>query len=264
MTAKRPDQFALIGPEYDRPSPRPAEQTLIICSAPRTGSYELCRYLLAAGLGVPHEYFNPNYAGTLGKRWAFGSNPLNPSEIGRYIHALRSRRGQSGVFATKLQFPHFDRVLRNEHGRRLFENATVVHLFRPDAAAQYASYRSALESGVWDFSTRPTTTPVTRDQTQFENLFKEALQELDSLMGQDAGFRCLFTLLGIRPIFITTDELFRDPLSLVRRIGDAMELAVNEADLIDAIELSVPYGRSYEKSNVALAPYFKRVAFGDI
>ncbi|MBI3759678.1 MAG: hypothetical protein HY269_07990, partial [Deltaproteobacteria bacterium] len=229
MTAKRPDLLALIGPEYDHPSPQPAERTLIICSAPRTGSYELCRYLLAAGIGVPHEYFNPNYALRLGARWGFDKNPLEPSEMSRYVQALRRRRAQNGVFATKLQFPHFDRTLRNEHGRQLFEDATIVHLFRPDAVAQYASYRSALERGVWDFSTQQTTSPVTRDVDQFGNFLRQALQEVDSLMGQDAGFRCMFTLLRRRPIFVTTDQLFSEPRRTVLRIADAAGLVVNEA-----------------------------------
>jgi LPS sulfotransferase NodH len=261
VTAKRPDQLALIGPEYDRPSPQPAERTLIICSAPRTGSYELCRYLLAAGIGVPHEYFNSNYARRLGERWGFVKSPLEPSDISRYIQVLRRRRAQSGVFATKLQFPHFDGCLRNEHGRQLFEGATIVHLFRPDAAAQYASYRSALESGVWDFSTRPTTTPAVRDTKHFDVLFKQALQELDSLMGQDAGFRCMFALLSIRPIFVTTDELFSDPRPIVHKIADTIQVAVNEGELDRAIELSAPYGRDREKSTAGFVEHFKRVVF---
>ena len=32
---------------------------IFICSTPRSGSYMLCRYMINAGLGVPHEYFNP-------------------------------------------------------------------------------------------------------------------------------------------------------------------------------------------------------------
>ena len=30
----------LIGPQFDRPASEPAKRTLIICSTPRTGSYE--------------------------------------------------------------------------------------------------------------------------------------------------------------------------------------------------------------------------------
>jgi LPS sulfotransferase NodH len=260
--ATRPDALALIGPQYDQPPSQPAGRTLIICSAPRTGSYELCRYLLAAGIGVPHEYFNSNYARRLGERWAFSKSPLEPSELGRYIAMLRSRRAQAGVFATKLQFPHFNQILRgNRHGRQLFEGATIVHLFRPDAAAQYASYRSALQSGVWDFSTRPSLPPVVRDTKNFDNFLKQALQEVDALMGQDAGFRCMFALLDIRPFFVTTDELFSNPGKVVRAIAGLMGLPVNESELERALELSAPYGRDHAKAIAGLVEHFKRVVF---
>jgi len=260
-SAKRPDALALIGPEYDRTSTRAGEQTLVICSAPRTGSYELCRYLLAAGIGVPHEYFNSSYARRLGQRWGFSRSPLEASELSRYIEVLRRRRVQGGVFATKLQFPHFNLILRNKHGRRLFENATIVHLFRPDAAAQYASYRSALETGVWDFSERPTLSGVVRDSKDSDELLKQALQELDALMGQDAGFRCIFALLGIRPLFVTTDELFSNSRQVVCKITSTMGLPVNERELDRALELSAPYGRNTAKATAQLAEHFKRVVF---
>lgn len=259
---KRPDAIDLIGPEYDRPSPHPAERTLIICSAPRTGSYELCRYLLAAGIGIPHEYFNANYAQRLGARWGFVQNPLDPSEIARYVAALRRRRGQNGVFATKLQFPHFDRSLRNKTGRQMFEGAAVVHLYRSDASAQYASFRSALESGSWDFSGRTTTPPLVRDPTNFQKFFVEAMQELDALMGQDAGFRCLFALTGIKPIFVTMAELFASPRNVVQTIGDSVQLPVDTAELDRAIAASKAYGRDRTGAVANLAEHFKRVAFG--
>src|SRR5262249_55303071 len=158
----------------------------------------------------------------LGERWAFSKIPLEISELSRYIDTLRRRRAQGGVFATKLQFPHFDSCLRNEHGRQLFDRATVIHLFRPDAVAQYASYRSALETGFWDFSARPTLPPVVRDAKDSDNFFKQALRELEALMGQDVAFRCTFTLLGIRPFFVTTDELFRNPRDAIRNVANIM------------------------------------------
>jgi LPS sulfotransferase NodH len=259
---KRPDALDLIGPDYDRPSARAAHRTLIICSSPRTGSYELCRYLLAAGIGVPHEYFNPSYAWRLGERWGFVRSPLEPSELSRYVEILRMRRAQNGVFATKLQFPHFNGNLRNKSGRQLFEGATVVHLFRSDAPAQFASFRSALESGCWDFSGRPTTTPIVRDPGNFEKFLVEALNELDALMGQDAGFRCLFALADIKPIFVTMAELFERPLEVVGEIADAMQLSFNADALNQAIAMSAAYGRDRRKAVEGLAEHFKRVAFG--
>jgi LPS sulfotransferase NodH len=259
----RPDAMDLIGPQFDRPSSEPANRTLIICSAPRTGSYELCRYLVAAGVGVPHEYFHPNYSRLLAERWLFGDHPLVEGQLGRYVAALRRRRSQNGVFATKLQFGQFDRHLRNRHGAALFDGATVVHLFRPDVATQYASARAALESGTWDYSQRQTSTPVVRDRLNSDGFFKEALNEINWIIGEDAGFRGLFVLLNIHPIFVTTDQLFTEPNDVVGRIAAATKVSIDEAALADAIARSAAYGRdrSREKAVSDLTERFRKIPF---
>jgi LPS sulfotransferase NodH len=254
----------LIGPEFDNPSPELARRKLIICSAPRTGSYELCRFLTAAGVGVPHEYFNATYACVAALRWGLVERPLaDEDQLGRYIDALCRYRSQNGVFATKLQYGHIDRCLRNRHGPALFDGATVVHLFRPDVATQYASVRASLESGAWDFSERRTSTPMAHDRTDFDVFFKQAIRELNWLLGEDSGFRGLFALLGIRPIFATTDEFFREPAAFVRRIAAAVAVTVDEPALSQAIALSAAYGRDRARENAmsGLVEGFKRIAF---
>jgi LPS sulfotransferase NodH len=158
-----------------------------------------------------------------------------------------------------LRLPHFDRCLRNEHRRELFDKATVIHLFRPDRVAQYASYRSALETRLRDFSARPTPSPVVRDSKDFDNFLKQALRELDVLMGQDAGFRCMFALLGIRPFFVTTDELFRNPRHVLRNIADIIDLPVNALE--HAFEVSAPHGRNNKKTTTDFGEHFKRLVF---
>jgi LPS sulfotransferase NodH len=261
--AKRPDTIDLIGPEFDCPSPEPARRTLIICAAPRTGSYELCRHLVAAGIGVPHEYFNRIYARDLASRWGFETDPLGEAELPRYMDLLRRRRGQGGVFAVKLQFRHFDRFLRNRAGAALFEGASVVHLFRSDAAGQYASFLAAAKTGTWDFSPRRTTSPRLQQRGNAREFIKEALGDLSMLLNEDAGFRGLFVLLGIRPIFVTTEELFRDPRGAIRSIADAVATPINEDALKRSIALSAPYGRDgeREKAVAGLIDAFKRLAF---
>ena len=260
---KRPDVVDLIGPEFDSQSPAPADRTLIICSAPRTGSYELCRYLLAAGIGVPHEYFQFGYARVLAKRWAIADAPLREPQLGCYIEELRRRRGRNGVFATKLQFDQFEHALRNRHGAALFDGACVVHLFRPDVAGQYASYRTAITRGVWDFSQRQTTKPAIRDPANFDKFFADALSELRRIIDADAGFRSLFVLLGIRPLFVTTDELFGEPHRVIRRIADATGTAVDEDALQRAIACSAAYGRDGEGESAfsGLTERFRKIAF---
>jgi LPS sulfotransferase NodH len=263
LLSKRPDLIDLIGPEFDRVSPEPARRTLIVCASPRTGSYELCRYLTAAGVGVPHEYFNAKIARRLAERWDLGEHPLTPDGLSLYIDTLRRRRAQNGVFATKLFAPQFEDNLRNRQGAALLKGACFVHLYRTDPATQYASFRAAMESGTWDFSSRQTSPPRRRPREDPKKYQQQAVKELTMLMRQDMDFRVLFVLLGIRPIFVTSEGFFRDPRIVVRRIAQAVRVPVNEEALERAIAASAGYGHraDRERAVAGLAEGFREMAF---
>ena len=88
---------------------------------------------------------------------------------------------------------------------------------------------------------------------------------MNPVLGEDADFRGLFVLLGIRPLFVTSDDLFADPDRIVRRIGEAMSVAVDEDGMRQAIAASAPYGRDgpHETSIAGLKEMFKKVPFSD-
>jgi hypothetical protein len=63
-------------PEYinselmDQPiCPEGPAKKLLILSPPRTGSSMLCRMMLHAAIGVPHEYFNELFVRVIGDRF---------------------------------------------------------------------------------------------------------------------------------------------------------------------------------------------------
>lgn len=234
----RPDIAELLGPRFDQPRGKPAARTLILCAAPRAGSYELARFLTAAGLGVAHEYFNPTCAAAIAARWGLPGNPLAEPELGRYVDELRRRRAPGGAFAVKLQYWQYEDTLRNAHGRALFDGATVVHLFRADVARQFASWRRACETGRFDFTDRVTHPP--RDPESVHG--REGVKAmLDQLVGDDANFRRLFVAAGVRPIFCETEALMRDPRPFVARVAAALGVAVDAERLERAIAGSAPY-----------------------
>jgi LPS sulfotransferase NodH len=204
------------------------------------------------------------YAGRLATRWGIFSDPLAEPTIARYIEALRRRRSQGGVFAAKFGYSHFDRCLRNQHGAALFEGAQVVHLYRPDVASQYASVRLAIHTGRWDFSERKTFQLTTEKRSATGATPLElALSDLDKFISEDAGLRRLFVLLGIHPLFITSDELFQSPRDVVQRIANSLEAPVNEAALQEAIAHGATYRKeSKRQTKVPEFPSeFKEVAF---
>jgi LPS sulfotransferase NodH len=237
--SSRPDVLDLISADYDQPPGTPSQRTLLICAAPRTGSTELGRLLTAAGLGVPHEYFNPQWAELLATRWSLGPSPLEAQHIGAYIEALRSRRARGGLFASKLQFWQFTASLRNVHGEALFRNARVIYLFRPDIVAQLASFRRATATGQWDFSNRISSNPIATD-------FEQAMWALDMLIAEDAGFRRLFALLEIRPTFLTLDDISQRPREVVSMIASLLDLPVNYSTLTPMLATNTPYPRHDE------------------
>jgi len=237
---QKPDIVDLIGPWFDRPPGEPAAKTLIICAAPRTGSTSLGRLLLAAGIGVAHEYFNPPLAAIAASRWGLASTPLSPEHIGTYIGELRRRRAAGSVFATKLQYWQYQYSLRNEHGRSLFGGAVVVHLFRADAFRQFLSLLKASETGQYDFSDRATQQPRSATRLLSE---RNLLEMAEGLMTEDSGFRRLFIFSGIRPIFVEFDELNREPRSVVDKISQALGAPVNHEGLDKALAIAGPYSR---------------------
>jgi LPS sulfotransferase NodH len=260
---RRPDLVDLAGPDYDLDIAAPATKTLIICSAPRTGSYELCRFLLAAGLGIPFEYMHPQFANQIAPRWELPAEPLRGENISPYIEALRLRRSQNGVFAVNLQYWHFTGFLMNNPGNALFSNAVVVYLFRPDIAAQLTSWRVAMNTGIWDFSGRRTSEPRQYPQDMRERA-TQFLADLKFVTGEDAGFRELFALAGIKPYFVTMEELFRAPREVVGHIAAALGVPVNENALAKMIAGSKPYPRdeaAFARATEGLAILLREIAF---
>lgn len=256
----RPDIVALLGPRFDQPRGAPAAKTLIICAAPRTGSYELARFLTAAGIGVPHEYFNPTCAAAIAARWQLRGDVLEDAQLDFYIDELRRRRAPGGVFAVKLQYWQYEDTLANAHGRALFKNAVVVHLFRADVVSQFASWHKACESGRFDFTEKVTHPP--RDPaalTAPEGL----LLMLDQLVTDDANFRRLFAVAGIRPIFIEFETLCREPQAIVATIAAALDVPFNKHGLAAAISRSAPYRSDPENGErlKTLARLFHAFAF---
>jgi LPS sulfotransferase NodH len=248
----RPDIIDLIGQNFDRDSAAPAKKTLIICSAPRTGSYELCRFLTAAGLGIPHEYFHPAHAQILARRWHIGGNPLGES-MGSYIERLQNVRATNDVFSFKLQYWQFNEFLRNEFGASLFRDAHIVHLYRSNIADQLASYHFASHSGVWDYSARQTTEPLLEQRDDL------VIAQLAALTWEDAGFRRLFAMMSINPMFVTTEGLFEEPRSVLHRLAQRLNVVIDDSALENMISKSAPYSRGHLPPGIS--ERLKKLAF---
>jgi hypothetical protein len=87
------------------------------------------------------------------------------------------------------------------------------------------------------------------------------------LIAEDAGFRQLFKLLGIRPIFITAEELFANPQNALWAPGGVPEQNQSESPLAAFCNLDrdaqADLARRYEgpcRVNVRQPGYAQKIA----
>jgi LPS sulfotransferase NodH len=215
---------------------------VFICSTPRSGSYMLCRYMINAGLGVPHEYFNPviirqiaarlGLAGSVERlKWRARSKrdmlPFGRAEraaetdfLGKYVSALVPRRCQKGIFAAKIHFDQYTRVLDNPVGWKLLDGGVFIHLFRENLLAQTVSRNFAYVTGRWGMDDTVTTAPATQsDLLEVQGINRE----LETLADEDRGWRVFLARNGLSPITISYEQLCDDPsrfvAAIARRVG---------------------------------------------
>jgi LPS sulfotransferase NodH len=232
----------------DQPDFNGEPKPLFICSTPRSGSYLLCRFMINAGLGVPHEYFNPVVIHQMAPRLGLAERVRDLAWLPRgrrdrlmlrlaqrraeaaflpaYIRILQQRRCQGGVFAAKIHFRDFARVLDNPVGHRLMQGAVFVFLYRQDMLKQAVSEHFGQLTGRWGIDDTVTTTPAAKPNFFDVSAIDRALSDLAE---QERGWRMFLARQGAVPLSISYERLCKDPFGFVAEI--ARRLGIDPATL---------------------------------
>jgi hypothetical protein len=212
--------------------------------------------MINAGLGVPHEYFNPIIMRQMGIRFGLRDDlqplkwrPRSPWDylpfgkaarnaevrfLKKYIDRLVPRRCQLGLFAAKMHFDHYLKVLDNPVGRKLLDGGLFIHLYREDLLRQAISTHIAKETGRWGIDDTIVTTPAAHP-----NFFNTSMIDgiLEELAEQDRGWRVFLGRNNLSAMSISYEALCKDPegfvVSIARKIGidpSALQLKYTEAD----------------------------------
>ncbi|HUC09242.1 MAG TPA: Stf0 family sulfotransferase [Stellaceae bacterium] len=232
MTSEMLDQPEFLG--------EPAK--IFICSTPRSGSYMLCRYMINAGLGVPHEYFNPLYMRQIaprlglaqsveGLKWRprnlrdrlpfrTGDRVAETDFLSKYLSGLIPRRCQRGIFAAKIHFDQYIKVLDNPVGRKLFDGGVFIYLFREDLLRQAVSRNIAYLTGRWGLDDTASTPPSPQsDLLDIGGIDRE----LETLADEDRGWRVFLAKNGLSPLTVSYEQLCNDARGFIaviaRRLG---------------------------------------------
>ncbi len=241
--------------QLDQPEFTGKPVKIFICSTPRSGSYMLCRYMINAGLGVPHEYFNPVIMREIAPRLGLGESieglrwrcrslrdrlPFGKADriaeisfLQKYVAALVPRRCRAGIFAAKIHFDQYIKVLDNPVGRKFLDGGLFIYLFREDLLKQAVSRNYAYVTGRWGIDDTVTTKPAAPAE-----LLKVAGidRELETLADEDRGWRLFMARNGLSPMSISYERLCDDPpqfiTAIARRIGidpDTLDQSYSES-----------------------------------
>lgn len=245
----------------DQPQFTGTPRKIFICSTPRSGSYMLCRFMIEAGLGVPHEYFNPIIMRQMAPRFGLGAqvaplkwrhrSPLDhlpPRKGARdaeiafledYIAAVIPRRCQGGIFAAKIHFGQYLKVLDNPVGWRLLDGGLFIHLYREDLLKQAVSTHFANLTGRWSVDDTVTTTPAERP-----DFFDSAAigRTLEGLAEEDHGWRVFLASNGLAPMSISYERLCQDPFTFLAAI--ARRLGIDPATLRQGYQETEPHAEN--------------------
>jgi Stf0 sulphotransferase len=190
---------------------------------------------------VPHEYFNPvimrDIAPRLGLKkdikhlkWrARGLRDRLPfvtmerlAEIkflSKYLKALIPRRCQYGIFAAKIHFDQYTKILDNPVGRDLLQNGFFIYIFREDLLRQAVSRNFAYITGRWGIDDAVTTVPMPQSDLLDP---KGVDRELETLADEDRGWRLFLARNGLSPLTISYEQFCKEPTRLVAKIAECV------------------------------------------
>lgn len=223
----------------DQPAFHGVPRKVFVCAPPRSGSFMLCRYMINGGIGVPAEYFTSPYIeavaarfGVSGveslewksrgraRRWLLRKMGRNPRAefLQTYISHLLARRTRNQIFAAKIQYRAYRRILCNPIGWKLLDGSAFVHLYRRDIIASAISLHVAKITGKWGVGE-----DIIGKPTEADFFDASSISEcLEDVVWENAGWHAFFAQHCIRPLSVAYEDLILDPNKILLGIADLL------------------------------------------
>lgn len=223
-------ESALDSAAFDQPEPSQPPDRYFILSQRRSGSYLLCRALIRAGLGLPHEYFQDDHRRALAARWAIPAGRRNGPAPEAYLGELVKRRSCGGYFGAKVQYWQYERVLANQQGDRFLKDARFIYLYREDLLKQAISFRHAEITGRWGSDGLVTTDPCHREDP-FDP--RGVDRKLNLLIHDEVGWRSFMARRGVKALHLSYEAFCADFRGVLRRVAAHLHAPAAAVDGID-------------------------------
>jgi LPS sulfotransferase NodH len=180
----------------------------VICTSPRCGSHYLGHLLhQAGGFGYPLEYVNKANLAVWTRR-ASENRAQSPLE---FIKSVRT--APNGVFGIKVHYNQLATFL--EHESDIVGYRYIV-LERHDLLKQAISYAWAAQTRSW-ISGMPELHPA-------EYRWDQIAQKLSEIAESNAGWRSFLAGCGISPLFLTFEDVRKDPAHAIARVASFLNV----------------------------------------
>lgn len=241
---ERPAPKDLVEEAYDAWAVRQVDRKILICGTPRTSSTRLSRLMLAAGVGIPMEYWNAYNREILMRRWGLERRRVNKKFFPRlgaaaddraYLNFLMARRGVNGIFSASIQYKHMLSLARSTRNQ-VFRNALVIHIKRVDVVAQTASLACALLTKRYGFEEGNATV-----HCDYQKM-RRALRKASAVISEGyEGFDSFFARSGIAPIEVPDRIVNQEPRSLIESLCSRIGCLPDPEKLDRMIEIDTKY-----------------------
>ena len=215
-------------------------QSYVICSTPRSGSTLLCKLLAATGKsGDPESHFHSSSVSD----WLidFDLDPKDPAAerdvLSAIFDAARERgTGNTGIFGLRLQRKSFSFLIQQmsilhpgfstdlERFQAAFGDTLFIYVSRTNKLEQAISLVTATQTGLWHMA--PDGVELERLSEPKEPVYdaNEIASQLAELTTLDKEWEDWFIGEKLDPLRIAYDELSDDPVAMLIRILDRLDL----------------------------------------
>ncbi len=197
------NSVALADAAFDQPA-SPLERLVVIAASGRSGSYMLARMLRQLGYGIALEYFNSIYRSEFARRWHAADAP---DDAGGFLDALIAHRTVNGCCAIKCMPPQLRLLAAGLKASRRAVPPLYIHLWRRDTLAQAISMRLARQSGIWDHSADPTTSPDPDIDPQDLDALRATRR---GVFADELGWRAYFHHVEAPVVHVAYEDLIAD------------------------------------------------------
>jgi LPS sulfotransferase NodH len=211
----------------------PCSRRVLLLASQRTASWTACRFLMAAGWGVPCEYFIRDRVFEFYSRFYGPPRASIPyAELGRYRRELEERRSRNGIFSTKVFWSDYGRLRAAfSTEEELIEEAVHIFLYRRDFGGQIISGFVAADDGQFSFTPSNVAAPsilCTRSAAEEAEVINMIAR---NLLKEELSWFREFKARGWRPFAVASEALLAAPQEIMTGIAASTGLRIDHENI---------------------------------